>query len=92
MFYLIADEEDLAKEMPGTSHDEVLRLLEEMNKMENGVSTSDKKNWEYPCCWNSSRSEDLFDQSDKSENKNNDAVEEDVIDINTATHYVKALR
>ena len=43
MFYLIADEEDLAKEMPGTSHDEVLRLLEEMNKMENGVSTSDKK-------------------------------------------------
>ena len=29
--------------MPGTSHDEVLRLLEEMNKMENGVSTSDKK-------------------------------------------------
>ena len=44
MFYLIADEEDLAKEMPGTSHDEVLRLLEEINKMENGVSTSDKKN------------------------------------------------
>ena len=43
MFYLIADEEDLAKEMPGTSHEEVLRLLEEMNKMENGVSTSDKK-------------------------------------------------
>ena len=46
---------------------------------------------EHTCWRNSSRLiEDTFDQSDKSENQNDD--EEDIIDMNTVMHYVKALR
>lgn len=59
--------------------------------MENGASTCSDKEIGWENTHAAKILEDWFDQSDKSENEN-DAIEEDIIDTNTATHYIKVLR